>query len=106
MTILQIAEAVKSVTSKVRDVKISIREDAADTRNYAVSFQKIHKHLGFKAETLMVDGIREMVDHFLQGDYRDYREAIYSNVAVAKTAVQEFYDPESAATLYGPLKAS
>lgn len=104
MTILQLAEIVKSIASKSRDVKISVREDAADMRNYAVSFDKVRSQLGFEASVLMEDGIREMVDNFLQGGYNRYRDAAYSNVATTKTAVQEFHDPQATVGLYGPLK--
>ena len=104
MTILQLAETVKAIAGKFRDVQISVREDAADQRNYAVSFDKIREQLGFEASVLMEDGIREMVDHFLQGRYSHYRDAVYSNVATTKAAVHEFHDPEFTASLYGPLK--
>jgi nucleoside-diphosphate-sugar epimerase len=104
MTILQLAEIVKSVAGKSQDVQISVREDASDLRNYTVSFDKIRAHLGFQADILMEKGIQEMVDHFLQGKYSHYRDAIYSNVATAKTAVQEFHDPQASVGLYGPLK--
>ena len=58
MTILQLAEVVRAIAGDVRPVDISVRDDAGDRRNYAVSFNKIRDVLGFKAETLMPEGIR------------------------------------------------
>jgi len=104
MTILQAAEVVRAVAGKYRDVGISVRPDEGDRRDYAVCFEKIRTQLGFEAETLMEDGIQEMVQHFLTGSYRDYREPVYSNVATTRKFVQEFYDPDAMAKLYGPLR--
>lgn len=106
MTILQLAETVKSVAAKSREVKISVRDDPADLRNYAVSFDKIRSQLGFEASILMEQGIGEIASHIVLGGYNHYRDATYSNVATAQTAVQEFHDPEAIASLYGPLKVS
>jgi nucleoside-diphosphate-sugar epimerase len=106
MTILQLAEWVKTVVEKEgKKVNISINEqDIQDRRNYAVSFDKITKVLGFHSVTLMEEGIHEMVENFKNNRYTHYRENIYSNVAVTKQAVNEFYDPMQAMKLYAPLK--
>ena len=105
MTILQLAEAIKSVVEKNgRKVNIAVEEDFGDQRNYVVSFKKINKILGFEAVTLMEEGIQEMVENFKQGKYNHYREQIYSNVAMTKKTVTEFYDPMQAIRLYAPLK--
>lgn len=104
LTILQLAEAVKAVASEHRPVEIEVREDAGDRRNYAVSFKKIHSDLNFEAATLLDDGIREMVDNFLADRYQNYRAPVYSNVAITRLAIHEFYDPSELNKLYGPLK--
>lgn len=103
MTILQLAEAVQRVTRKYRAVEISIRENAADRRNYAVSFQKIQRMLGFEASVLVDEGILEMAENFEKGIYRNYRDEIYSNLAMTRHAADSFHDPATAAKLYGPL---
>lgn len=106
MTILRLAETVKSITSKCREVNISVRNDPGDRRNYAVSFEKIRAALGFQCETLLEAGIQEMADNFRNGRYQDYRQPAYSNVATTKQVLEEFYDPETLSKLYGPLTLS
>lgn len=103
MTILQLAETVRSVAAKYREVRISINNDVADRRNYAVSFHKIRSQLGFQASLQVEEGVREMVENFLGGRYQHYRDPQYSNVAITQSAVLEFHDPVAAASLYGPL---
>jgi len=104
LTILQLAEIVKRVTSKHREVSISISENSQDRRNYAVSFDKIQTLLGFQAATLMEEGIAEMADSLIAGRYRDYHEDMYSNVAVTAKELSRFQDPNELAHLYAPLK--
>jgi nucleoside-diphosphate-sugar epimerase len=103
LTILQLAEAVQSVTRKYRDVSITVSENIQDRRNYAVSFEKIHSLLGFEAATLIPEGIEEMAANFLAGKYQNYREEIYSNVAMTAKALNQFQDPMQGAHLYTPL---
>lgn len=106
-TILQLAEAVKSVVEKGRKrVEISVQEQSDyDRRNYAVSFEKIQRTLGFEAGTLLEEGIQEMVDHLKRGTYNHYQELIYSNVAMTRKTLDDFYDPMQMMRLYAPLKS-
>jgi len=106
MTILQLAELVRSVAARYREVRISIKDDPADRRNYAVSFDKIRSQLGFQASLQVEEGIREMAENFLSGRYQQYRDPQYSNVATTQSAVLEFHDPVVAASLYGPLNTA
>lgn len=106
MTILQLAELVRSVAARHREVRISVKEDLADHRNYAVSFDKIRSQLGFQASVQLEQGIREMAESFLSGRYQHYRDPLYSNVATTQSAVLEFHDPVVAASLYGPLNTA
>jgi dTDP-D-glucose 4,6-dehydratase len=99
-----VAEAVKAVAGRHRDVSISVDTDQGDRRNYAVSFEKIRTQLGFEAKTLMDVGIQEMVNNFLAGRYKDFRDPVYSNLATTRQALLDFYDPAEMAKLYGPLK--
>ncbi|MEI7635786.1 MAG: NAD(P)-dependent oxidoreductase [Syntrophus sp. (in: bacteria)] len=103
MTILQLAEVVKSVVSKFRDVEIVVNDDVEDRRNYSVSFEKIHSILKFEAETQMMDGIMEIADNFRSGKYKSYSDPIYSNVKMTEEALAAFYDPSNIAHLYAPL---
>lgn len=106
LTILQLAEYVKAVTERFdRKVEISVREQKAnDLRNYAASFEKIRKTLGFEAATSMEAGITEMAEHFNRGTYTDYRAEIYSNVATTKKTMSEFYEPLQATRIYAPVQ--
>lgn len=105
MTIGQLGELVRDVVAQYRPVTLSVTDNPQDRRNYAVSFEKIRNRLDFQAETLMEAGIREMADHFARGDYRDFREPVYSNVLTTRQVLHEFYDPAELERLYGPLSA-
>jgi nucleoside-diphosphate-sugar epimerase len=104
LTILQLAEIVKRVTSKHRAVSISVSENSQDRRNYAVSFDKINSLLGFQAVTMIEDGIAEMADSLIAGRYQDYHEDMYSNVAMTAKELSRFQDPNELAHLYAPLR--
>lgn len=105
MTILQLAETIKGIVEKQGGtVNITVQENPQDQRNYAVSFEKIHSLLGFQAETLMEKGIQEMAMNFKLGKYGDYRDRIYSNVAMTKMALTDFNDPLQMIRLYAPME--
>ena len=103
MSILQLAETVQKVVRPFRDAEIMVNDNPGDPRSYAVSFEKIRLKLGFEAETLMEEGIAEIVAHFRAGEYRDYRDPAYSNVLTTSKALADFYSPDEMARLYGPL---
>jgi len=103
MTIGQLAEQVWKVVSKVRGVEIVVNENPSDLRNYAVSFDKIRSSLGFESTILMKEGIEEIVENFQKGNYGDYRNRIYSNLAVTKEALDDFFNPVSSSNIYAPL---
>jgi nucleoside-diphosphate-sugar epimerase len=105
MTILDLAERVRAATSAHRSVEISIADNPSDRRNYAVSFEKIQRALGFQAETTIEEGVQEMVDRLLAGEYAHYRSSEYSNVAMTARAVEAFHDADQATHLYAPLNA-
>lgn len=105
MTILQLAERVRAATSTHRPVEISIADNPTDRRNYAVSFEKIQRVLAFQAETTIEEGVQEMVDRLLAGEYAHYRSSEYSNVAMTAKAVEAFHDADQATHLYAPLSA-
>lgn len=104
MTIGQLGELVQRVVGERRPVELHVSENPTDRRNYAVSFTKIQTQLGFRAETDIEAGVREMVAHLAAGDYGDYRAPGYSNLETTRDAVKDFYDPDQAARLYGPLQ--
>jgi nucleoside-diphosphate-sugar epimerase len=106
MTIVQLAEAVRAVVGKSRQVEISVRDDIHDKRNYAVSFHKIREALNYHAETLIEDGISEMAENFDLNRYHNYRDEIYSNLAMTKRAVDTPTDPVEMMHIYAPLRVS
>lgn len=103
MTIGQLTEQVREVVSKVRDVEIIVNENPSDLRNYAVSFDKIRSSLGFESTIMMKEGIEEIVENFQKGNYGDYRNRVYSNLAVTREALDDFFNPVSSSNIYAPL---
>jgi len=103
MTIGRLAERVQEHVSLERPVEVVVKEDFPDARNYAVSFDKIQRVLGFNAATLLDDGIQEMVEEFKKGTYGHYKAETYSNVSTTRKALTQFRDPQVASKLYRPL---
>ena len=103
LTIGQLGDLVRDVVSRYRPVVVTSSENPQDQRNYAVSFDKIQRVLGFRAATMMEDGVREMAELFARGEYGDFRNPIYSNVLTTRQVLHEFYDPAELTRLYGPL---
>jgi nucleoside-diphosphate-sugar epimerase len=104
MTILQLAERVRGVCKRFRNVELSVTDNPQDRRTYAVCFDKIRSVLGFESETLLEPGIEEMALAFQNGRYGHYRDQIYSNVEMTARALSMFQDPVELSRLYGPLK--
>jgi hypothetical protein len=103
MTIGQLGELVQRTVAPYRTVKVLVQGGEADRRNYRVSFDKFRSQLGFRAETMLDAGVREIVEHVRAGTFGDYRDPIYSNVATTRTALRDFQGSEG---LYAPLRAS
>ena len=103
MTIGQLGEGVIALVAKRRAVKMTVEENVQDPRNYAVSFDKIHNTLGFEATVLLNEGIEEIIDHFMRGSYENYKDHVYSNLAMTKKAMDWFHDPMQAVCLYAPI---
>ena len=95
ITIGDLAKIVASVikkSKKGKKVKILVKDDVADRRNYHVSFSKIKNILGFEAQHMLQDGIEEIYDHFKKGTYKKpYKNSYYSNAEMAKQMKTEFY---------------
>ncbi|HKC83724.1 MAG TPA: SDR family oxidoreductase, partial [bacterium] len=100
MTIGQLARLVQESVSHTRRVEV-VEMPSKDLRNYAVSFEKIRREIGFEAETLMETGIQEIIAEFDKGAYGHYRDAVYSNLAMTKRALREFR--RQTAHLYEPV---
>lgn len=105
MTIGQLGTKVGEIVAKERAVEITVEENEQDSRNYAVSFEKIRSVLGYEATILLEEGIEEMVENFKKDLYGSYRNDIYSNLAMTKEALGYFQDPMQSSRLYAPLTA-
>ena len=103
MTIGQLGELVGRTASPYRKVEIQVSSGEGDRRNYRVSFEKIRVDLGFHAETMLDDGVREMIEQLHAGKYGDFRDPVYSNEATTRAALRDFYEAEG---LYAPRRAS
>jgi len=103
MTIGQLGELVQRTVRPYRDVQVTVQGGDQDRRNYRVSFDKIRSDLGFRAETMLEGGVREMVEHLRAGTYGDFRDPVYSNVATTRAALHDFYESN---VLYAPRRAS
>ncbi len=83
----RISEIGEMVAEIVGNVQIERRDDAADARDYRVSFAKIRRVLGFEPEHLVADGIRE-VAAAVRADpaLRRWQEARFHNVQALQQA--------------------
>jgi nucleoside-diphosphate-sugar epimerase len=97
MTIEQVAETVaKIVTKDKKGRRVTIRNQGSnDKRNYHVSFQKIHRMLGYKTAVSAEQGIREILHAFERNVYtKPYTDRYYKNVEMTKDLIKEFHTEE------------
>ena len=105
MTIGQLAALVQKVVSRERPVEI-VEMASKDPRNYAGSFEKIRRDLGFEAEMSMESGIEEIVSEFKKGSYGHYKDAVYSNLETTKKALSEFRQRGQTVPVHPPVAAT
>ncbi|MGI0021541.1 MAG: NAD-dependent epimerase/dehydratase family protein [Nitrososphaeraceae archaeon] len=74
----QLKEIAKFVKSSIPDVRVE-QSNNTDRRNYRVSFAKIKKTLGFRAEKSVTDGIAEIKNAIVSGKIRSWENPIYYN---------------------------
>ena len=98
ITIGDLAKLVAKVVIKDKNGKpvvVSVDDSSIDRRNYRVSFTKISQSLGFKAETTLEEGIKELHQQFIAGIYQgSYKDIKYVNVEMTKLLQTEFRSPE------------
>jgi len=97
-----ISELGAMVSRIVRDVEVITEDDAADPRDYRVSFEKIRRVLGFEPARSVEDGMREIAaavraDPALQ----HYQDPIYHNVQALK---QTFSAPRRRRDDFAPAR--
>lgn len=97
-TIGNLAELVANVVTidkNKKKVRILVRDDQSDPRNYRVSFGKIESLLGFHAQISLEEGVREILDNFKSHSYtKDYHDEYYSNLEMTKELIREFKTEE------------
>lgn len=77
-----------AIQAAVPEAKCQLVHQEQDTRNYRVSFEKIHKQLGFQISRTVPEGIREVRDVVRMGVINDPDNQRYYNIP---------YNPASAA---------
>lgn len=93
-TIDDLAKLVAKIVEKTKEgqkVRVVIKDNKKDIRNYRVSFKKIRQGLGFKAKMGLEDGISEIYSNFKKGTYkRNYRDPMYINLEMTKLMQMDF----------------
>jgi nucleoside-diphosphate-sugar epimerase len=62
---------VDTIQKHLPDAKIIYGKNGSDPRNYRVSFQKVKNILGFEPQWTVEDGIKELLESFNLGLYRN-----------------------------------
>jgi len=77
------------VAEVVGDVEVRSTADAADPRDYRVSFEKIRRSLGFEPEFSVAAGIREVAEA-VRGEpaLQRYRDPVYHNVQALRQSLE------------------
>jgi nucleoside-diphosphate-sugar epimerase len=68
------------VAARVPGTTVRIMGESPDPRSYRVSFEKIHRVLGFTPEKEVADGVDEIARLLREGGVADHREDRYYNV--------------------------
>lgn len=88
ITIKDLADLVASIVKKDKNgnpVRVLVKDDVVDKRNYKVSFKKIKKLLGFKPIVDFKKGLEEIHNNFKKGKYKEnYKDPVYINVEMTK----------------------
>ncbi len=90
----RLSELGEKIAALVPGVTVEHRENS-DRRNYRVSFDKIHTHLGFRCERSLEDGIREIAQVLRAGAVKDYAEEKFSNHKFLQVAAPDETQLES-----------
>jgi len=74
------------IAEEITGVRVEIRKEQTDPRNYRVNFDPIGRELGFTLSHRVVDTVRDIRDAMLDGGFADFDSPRYSNylTAVAK----------------------
>ena len=89
-TIMDVANKISHLVPRT---KIKILEDAADKRDYNVSFNKLRETLDLDLSIGLEEGILEIKNAFTNGTLRDYSSTKYSNLKQTQKAFNDFDIP-------------
>jgi nucleoside-diphosphate-sugar epimerase len=81
------------IAEQIPGVRLEIREEQTDPRNYRVNFDPIGRELGFTLSRRVADTVRDIRDAMRKGEFTDFDSPRYSNYL---TAVSKRDDPVSA----------
>jgi len=73
-----LGELAEKIREQIPDLVIEHKQNP-DKRNYRVSFDKIHSHMGFVCTTGLEVGIQEIRKTIQCGLVKDYRDSVFSN---------------------------
>lgn len=89
-----IGDVANIVAEEVPGAKVVSVPNSEDRRNYRVSFEKIHRLLGFDTTWTVRAGVRQVVAAMRNGSVGDYQNPKYSNVAFLQKDTQRPSRPE------------
>jgi nucleoside-diphosphate-sugar epimerase len=98
-----LGEVAEKIREQLPEVVIEQKENP-DKRNYRVSFDKIHSHLGFVCMTGLEEGIAEIRKTIQNGLVKDYRKTEYSNYEHLLGASSELLISEPTVQLFAVLE--
>jgi nucleoside-diphosphate-sugar epimerase len=88
------------VAASVPGTRVNSVRNSDDPRNYRVRFDKIRKVLGYRASVTLEQGVQEIVAAVREGQVRDWRDPIYSNLRQMEHSVLRVLEaPSSDANL-------
>lgn len=73
-------DLVDMIQKEIANLKVYTREDKGDKRDYKVSFDKIKRLLGFTAKRSVEEGIKEILQAFRWGIFKDSESYRYTNI--------------------------
>lgn len=98
ITIGELANLVQTIVKNDRNnrpVRIEVKGNLTDKRNYHVLFDKFRNVLGFKTNISLEQGLKEIYSNLKENKYsNNYKDPVYSNFEMAKGLKEEFYSKD------------
>lgn len=86
--ILDLGKEVKETLEKFAQVELDVQKGAKESRSYRISPDKAKKVLGFEARISVAETAVEIYDALKAGEYTDFENPIYYNIAWMKKLVE------------------